>query len=230
MLIFIMFLQAFEVLKIKAKLTWAVFFKGFYIVLDYDGTMVRFYYGVNKKEKHLSAMLPCLDSEVYEYSKYNNLYKNVYSFKVVKYILSLIPREKIFVLTRSEKTVMANKTTAATEYFKLDSIHVLHVQDSSKKTEVLAKLLDNFNYDNKKSLTELDCSDYIYNELSAEKTIVTFIPSKNERSIICRLINWISKNKTKRIVFIEDSHPAALKAEETLRGKVYSYLASSLLV
>lgn len=196
MLFVLMILQAIEISKIRIKLERAVKHKGFILVLDYDGTMVRFYYGKN-------AMLPCLDIDVFEYSKKHNLYINVYSFKIIKYILSRIPREKIFVLTRSEKTLRTEKNAAIIKDFGLLEENIYHVQNSANKVKVLKQILNN-----------------------CERVLA----GKTPKAVIEELdIEDELKGQVKAI-FLEDSHPAALAAEETLRGIVYSYLASSLLV
>lgn len=226
MLICLMFLQAIEILKVKTLIMWAVYFRGFIIVLDYDGTMVRFYYGITKKMK---ALLPCLDKDVQKYCLNNNLYENVYSFKVIKYLLMFIPKSKIYVLTRSEKSVMKHKTEAAVEYFKLKPEHILHVQDSAEKTEVLKKLLG--------ESEDLNFRKYIYSDTLPDDAVVDLSPNeeyKNESwffKILFFILKFLfSVKNIRRILFFEDSHKAALDAEETLRGKVYAYLVSSLLV
>ena len=124
-------------------------------------------------------MLPCMDKDVYEYSKEHNLYENVYTFKIVQYILSKLPADKIYVLTRSEVTLREFKSEAIVKNFNIARDHIFHVQESKEKVEVL-------------------------------KNLATKLNSK--------------------IIFIEDNHGAALAAEETLRGTVYSYLIASLFI
>ena len=108
---------------------------------------------------------------------------------------------------------------------------IIRLMPGAEKTEVLKKLLG--------ESEDLNFRKYIYSDTLPDDAVVDLSPNKEEEykneSWFFKILFFIFKflfsvKYTRRILFFEDSHKAALDAEETLRGKVYAYLVSSLLV
>lgn len=106
------------------------------VVLDFDGVLTEFKY----TEK---SLLPCKEIELYEYSKNNNLYENVYISKSMQYILSQIKSENIWILTSSRETLINNKEHIIRTYFpmiKLDQ--VIHTENAKAKIIKLKEIYE----------------------------------------------------------------------------------------
>lgn len=103
------------------------------VVFDFDGTMTEFRYS----EK---SLLPCRDDEIYEYSKTNNIYKDAHMLETMKYVISHLDIEKVYVLTRTELTLIEKKNSAILNNFQILPEHIFHVQDANNKLAILRKL------------------------------------------------------------------------------------------
>lgn len=112
--------------------------KNHIVVFDFDGTMTDFRYA---KE----SLLPCRDDEIFEYSKTKNIYENARMLETVKYIIDNLDTEKVFVLTRTETTLIEKKNIAILENFNIKAEHIYHVQDANNKLAILRKLHNEFN-------------------------------------------------------------------------------------
>ena len=112
--------------------------KGHIVVFDFDGTLTEFRYA---KE----SLLPCRDDEVYEYSKENNIYANARMLETMKYIIANLDKEKVFVLTRTETTLIDKKNEAILNNFEINPENIFHVQDANNKLAVLRNLHKRFN-------------------------------------------------------------------------------------
>ena len=112
--------------------------KGHIVVFDFDGTMTEFRYA---KE----SLLPCRDDEVYEYSMTHNIYANARMLETMKYIIANLDRERVFVLTRTETTLIDKKNEAILKNFEINAENIFHVQDANNKLAVLRNLHNEFN-------------------------------------------------------------------------------------
>lgn len=109
-------------------------------VWDWDGTLTKFKYA----EK---SLLPCRDDEIYEYSKAHNIYADAKILAVMQYIISQLPKERVFILTRTEMTLIDKKNESILKHFDVLPENIYHVQDAHRKLEVLDMLHTRFGED-----------------------------------------------------------------------------------
>lgn len=105
------------------------------VVFDFDGTMTHFCYAEN-------SLLPCRDDEIYEYSKTHNIYENARMLATVQYIISQLNTQNVYVLTRTEETLIEKKNISILNNFEILPHHIFHVQEAHKKLDVLKQLHD----------------------------------------------------------------------------------------
>ena len=110
------------------------------VVLDFDGTMTQFRYASDR-------LLPCRDDEIYEYSKSHNIYENARMLATMQYVVSQLNPENVYVLTRTEKTLIENKNVSILKNFNILPKHIFHVQQAHLKLEVLDMLHKKHNSD-----------------------------------------------------------------------------------
>ena len=106
-------------------------------VFDWDGTLTEFKYGGKR-------LLPCPDHQVADYSaKGNNIYKDARVLECMKYLISKLPENQVYILTRTETTLIEMKEECIFKHYPfLQNLegHVIHVQDSNNKLNVIEKL------------------------------------------------------------------------------------------
>ena len=107
--------------------------KGRKVVFDFDGTMTEFHYAE-------TSLLPCRDDEIFEYSKTNNIYANARMLKTIQYVIENLDPNDVFVLTRTETTLIEKKNEAILKNFQMIPEHIYHVQDANNKLAVLRNL------------------------------------------------------------------------------------------
>ena len=132
------------------------------VVLDFDGTMTAFRYAAFG-----TRMLPCLDSEIYEHSKTHNIYAGAYvpqtadelekfvnngvhaarMLGTMQWLISNLPQERVFVLTRTELTLVDKKNEAILANFDILPENIFHVQDSNRKLDILDIIHERFGED-----------------------------------------------------------------------------------
>ncbi|MBQ8806045.1 MAG: hypothetical protein IJZ68_06130 [Bacteroidaceae bacterium] len=132
------------------------------VVFDFDGTMTAFRYGAYGKR-----LLPCKDDEIYEYSKTHNIYAGAYvpesadelekftpdgehaarMLGIMQWLISELPQEHVFVLTRTEMTLIDKKNEAILKNFNVLPQNIYHVQDSRRKVDVLDMIHERFGKD-----------------------------------------------------------------------------------
>lgn len=106
------------------------------VVLDFDGVLTEFKYTEN-------GLLPCKEVELYEYSKNNNLYENVYISKSMQYILDKVNVEDIWVLTSSRETLINNKEHIIKTYFPMIKLNqVIHTENAKAKIIKLKEIYE----------------------------------------------------------------------------------------
>ena len=110
------------------------------VVLDFDGTMTQFRYASDR-------LLPCRDDEIYEYSKSHNIYENARMLATMQYVVSQLNPENVYVLTRTEKTLIEKKNVSILKNFNILPEHIFHVQQAHLKLEVLDMLHKKHNSD-----------------------------------------------------------------------------------
>ena len=108
------------------------------VVFDFDGTMTEFRYAEE-------SLLPCRDDEIYEYSKTHNIYENARMLETIKYVISQLKKENVFVLTRTELTLIDKKNECILANFDIEKDNIFHVQDANNKLAVLRNLHKRFN-------------------------------------------------------------------------------------
>lgn len=132
-------------------------------VWDFDGTMTAFRYA-----PYGERMLPCLDSDVRVYSETNNLYAGAYvpqsptelemytpegehaarMLGYVQWIIKYLPhKERVFVLTRTEPTLIDKKNKAILDNFDILPENIYHVQNAEDKSTVLRSIIERFQSD-----------------------------------------------------------------------------------
>ena len=107
--------------------------KGRKVVFDFDGTMTEFHYAE-------TSLLPCRDDEILEYSKEHNIYENARMLATMQYIIANLDPKDVFVLTRTEVTLIEKKNEAILANFQMLPEHIYHVQDANNKLAVLRNL------------------------------------------------------------------------------------------
>jgi hypothetical protein len=132
------------------------------VVLDFDGTMTAFRYA-----EFGTRMLPCLDSQIYEHSKTHNIYAGAYvpqtadelekftengehaarMLGTMQWLISNLPKERVFVLTRTELTLVDKKNEAILANFDILPENIFHVQDSNRKLDILDIIHERFGED-----------------------------------------------------------------------------------
>ena len=134
-----------NLIRLKEKLSGKV------LVFDMDGTMSAFQYAED-------SLLPCRDDDVYEYSKYHNIYENARALKYFQYLIEDQDPTRVFVLTRTETTLIEKKNDFIHKNFHfiesgsgkiipfLDK-NIIHVQIADKKLDVLNELHEKFGED-----------------------------------------------------------------------------------
>lgn len=110
------------------------------VVFDFDGTLTDFKYAENR-------LLPCRDDEIFEYSKTNNIYQNVRVLKTMQVIISQLNKENVFILTRTEETLVGKKNKVILENFSIFMDNVYHVSRAEDKLQVLNELHRRFSQD-----------------------------------------------------------------------------------
>lgn len=138
------------------------FLKNKVVVFDFDGTMTAFRYA-----PYGQRLLPCRDDEIYEYSKQHNIYADAYvpqnadeleqyaangehaarMLAVMQWLISELPAERVFVLTRTEMTLVDKKNEAILKNFNVLPQNIYHVQDSKRKADVLDIIHERFQED-----------------------------------------------------------------------------------
>lgn len=112
--------------------------KGHKVVFDFDGTMTEFHYAE-------TSLLPCRDDEIMEYSKEYNIYENARMLATMQYIITNLNPNDVFVLTRTETTLIEKKNEAILKNFQMLPEHIYHVQDANNKLTILRKLHKEYN-------------------------------------------------------------------------------------
>lgn len=103
------------------------------IIFDVDGTLSAFKYDINK-------LLPCRDDQVNDYSKDHNFYEKARALRCMVYILKHLPKEKVYILTRTEPNLIDKKNDFINANFDVFADHIIHVYDAKNKLGVLEKL------------------------------------------------------------------------------------------
>lgn len=111
--------------------------KGHKVVFDFDGTMTEFHYAE-------TSLLPCRDDEIFEYSKTHNIYANARMLATIQYVIEHLDINDVYVLTRTETTLIEKKNDAILENFNIHPDHIYHVQDANNKLAVLRNLHKEF--------------------------------------------------------------------------------------
>lgn len=111
--------------------------KGHKVVFDFDGTMTEFHYAED-------SLLPCRDDEIFEYSKTNNIYADARMLATMQYVIANLDINDVYVLTRTETTLIDKKNEAILANFKMLPDHIHHVQDANNKLAVLRNLHKEF--------------------------------------------------------------------------------------
>ena len=105
--------------------------KGKIIAFDFDGTLTRFQYADNK-------MLPCKDEDIETYTKSGgNIYKKIYIFKTMQYIISQLNKEDVFIVTSTVPSLRKIKNKIIFEKFSIPDEHIMHTSGSLKKIDAL---------------------------------------------------------------------------------------------
>jgi hypothetical protein len=108
--------------------------KGRTLAFDFDGTLTRFQY---TKER----MLPCSDEDIEEYTKLGgNIYKNIYVLKTMKYVMSQLNKDDVFIVTSTVPSLRETKNKLIFEHFNIPCEHVIHTNGALKKIDALVDL------------------------------------------------------------------------------------------
>ena len=112
--------------------------QGHVVVFDFDGTMTEFHYAE-------SSLLPCKDDDIYEYSKTHNIYANARMLATIQYVIEQLDPNLVFVLTRTEQTLIGKKNECIYENFpSIKKENIYHVQLADEKLRVLESIHQHF--------------------------------------------------------------------------------------
>lgn len=104
------------------------------IVFDFDGTLTKFKYAKDR-------LLPCRDADVSEYvSAGGNIYKEITILKTMKYIISRLPLECVWVLTTSVPEIRKIKSKIVFENFHIPEERVVHSDNDAHKITLLKEI------------------------------------------------------------------------------------------
>lgn len=73
-------------------------------------------------------------------SRTHNLYSGVYTLRTMQFIVPRLPKNNVYVLTRSELTVVDDKNNAILDNFDIIPEHIIHVQNADNKLAKLREL------------------------------------------------------------------------------------------
>lgn len=105
--------------------------KGKTIVFDFDGTLSRFQYASD-------SLLPCKDADIEEYTRAGgNIYENIYVLKTMQYIMSLINKNEVWVLTSTVPSLREIKNKIIEDNFGIEMKRIVHTNSSKEKLGVL---------------------------------------------------------------------------------------------
>lgn len=105
--------------------------KGKTLAFDFDGTLTRFQYNEER-------MLPCNDEDIEAYTKSGgNIYTNIYVLKTMKYIMSQLNKDDVFIVTSTVPSLREIKNKIIFEHFNIPCEHIIHTDGSLKKINVL---------------------------------------------------------------------------------------------
>lgn len=108
--------------------------KGKTLAFDFDGTLTRFQYNEER-------MLPCNDEDIEAYTKSGgNIYTNIYVLKTMKYIISQLNKDDVFIVTSTVPSLRKIKNKIIFEHFKIPYKHIIHTIGSSKKIDALINI------------------------------------------------------------------------------------------
>lgn len=112
------------------------------VVLDFDGTLTEFRYSFN-------SLLPCKDGEeLNDYLIYNNMYASTYMLRTMKYIISELKTEDIYVISKAVENARNYKTYLILSNFdNIPENNILYVNDTDEKIELLQKIYNKHGQD-----------------------------------------------------------------------------------
>lgn len=106
------------------------------LVFDFDGTLTRFQYAKDR-------MLPCRDEDIEQYTKDGgNIYENIYILKTMKYIMSLLNKNDVYILTSTVVALRPIKDKIIVDNFAVWQNHIIHTHNSAEKLDVLHKIYE----------------------------------------------------------------------------------------
>ena len=103
-------------------------------VFDFDGTLTALQYTPDR-------ILPCKDAELHEYSKKYNIYHNARTLDTMKYIISNLNNENVYILTNTVDTLIDKKNSCIKcnfPYIAYD--HIIHTKSGEEKIQKLREL------------------------------------------------------------------------------------------
>lgn len=104
------------------------------VVFDCDGTLTAFQYTPSK-------LLPCKEDELEEYSKEHNIYDNARVLKTMKYVISRLEPDNVFILTNSYNTIVDKKNSMILSNFStIKKENIIHTKSAEEKIEKLKEL------------------------------------------------------------------------------------------
>ena len=104
------------------------------VVFDFDGTLTEFKYADK-------TLLPCKEEDLHEYSKFGNIYENIYILKTMQYIINQLNPDKIYVITNSATAIKDKKNSVISSGFPtVKKENVYHTRNVKEKLDVLAML------------------------------------------------------------------------------------------
>ena len=108
--------------------------KGRSLAFDFDGTLTRFQY---TKER----MLPCNDEDIEKYTKSGgNIFKNIYVLKTMKYVISQLSKDDVFIVTSTVPSLRESKNKLIFEHFNISYEHIIHTNGALNKIDALVDI------------------------------------------------------------------------------------------
>lgn len=106
------------------------------VVFDFDGTLTWFKYAEDR-------LLPCKDSDLYEYSKKGNIYENVNILRTMQYVMNELNPNDVFILTTTVETLRSKKVNVILRSFPtVKKDNIIHTYSSNEKIDKLREIYE----------------------------------------------------------------------------------------
>ena len=106
------------------------------IAFDFDGTLTRFQYTSEN-------MLPCKDADIEKFTQDGgNIYENIYILKTMKYVISKLDIENVFIVTSTVPSLREIENQIIIEHFGIPRERIIHTCGAKEKLNILKDIYE----------------------------------------------------------------------------------------